>query len=145
MYMSEYIHTTVLILHVIGAIGIVGSSFVSLFVLSKSTIPRENLKLLERIWKLVGPSIGIQLLTGIYLASYEWDEFGRNPLFWTKIILFVLTGVIGGGVVQSRMKAGLAQTGDTVTLPGIGRWALASFLIFVAIVSIGVILVESGS
>ena len=141
--MGEVIHTTVLILHVIGATIIVGSSFISLFVLLKDRIKKENLELIERIWSIVGPSMGIQFITGLYLGFSEWDEIGKHPLFWTKILLFICSGIVGNLIVGTRIKAGLKKANNTVQIPGIQKWAWASFLIMMLIAICGVMLAES--
>src|SRR5512141_2720438 len=106
--MQEIIHTAVLIFHVLGATVIVGASIASLIVFAKPGIPRERLLFLGDIWKIAGPAIGIQLLTGIILAGMEWNEFSHNPLFWIKMVLFVASGVTGGRILGERMKKALA-------------------------------------
>ncbi|CAN5118990.1 hypothetical protein BH09PAT2_BH09PAT2_09780 [soil metagenome] len=143
--MSEIIHIIVLILHVIGATIIIGSSFVSLFVLIENKISKNNLLLIERMWRVVGPSLGIQLLTGVYLGISEWDEIGKNPLFWIKIMLYLVSGAIGNLVLKKRIHAGAVEKKEIVTLGGIKPWAIASFLIFVLIAICGVALAEGNS
>lgn len=140
--MQDIIHLIALVLHVLGATVIVGASFGSLIIFAKKEIPRERLLLLGEIWKIAGPAIGLQLITGIILAGLEWDSFSHNPLFWTKMALFVLSGVMGGKTLGEKMKKALASKSSTLTIEGSKRLAWNSFIIYAAIVTIGVLLAE---
>jgi uncharacterized membrane protein len=135
----ETLHTIVLILHVFGAAIIIGIAFVTLIIEIKKLYEVPVLKLVELMWKAAGVAMGIQLLTGIYLAATEWEEIGKSPYFWIKIVLFfVLGGVVG--TINSRrfkqMNAGQKVDGDS-------RWAIASLLLFLIIASLGVMIAES--
>ncbi len=142
--MSDFLHTVVLVIHVIGAAIIIGSSFVSVIVfIGKGSIPLDNVKLLNRLWKIVGPILGIQLLSGLYLGISEWSEIGKSPLFWLKLILFIVTGVVGRALLGKRLeelqKKGMSTTGQT----GIKKWTWIVLSLFVLIAILGVILAES--
>ena len=139
----EVLHTIVLILHIIGATLVVGASFVSLIVLFPKRVPLERLKVLKNVWSIAGPIMGIQLLTGLYLGISEWDEIGKNHLFWVKLILFIALGVISGRVLNKKLSSSLKKAADPVDMVGVKKWALASFIIFLLIVIFGVILAES--
>jgi len=141
--MADLLHLTMLIIHAIGGAIIVGSSFVSLLILINNRIPLENLKLEERISKFVGPVLGIQLLTGLYLGISEWDEHGKNPLFWTKLILFIIVGVIARVVTEKRVASALKKGDVYASMPEVKNWAWISFLLLALILIFGVVLVES--
>jgi len=141
--MSDLFHITILTIHVIGGAIIVGSSFVSLLILINNRIPLENLKLDERISKLVGPVLGIQLLTGLYLGISEWDEHGKNPLFWIKLILFIITGIIAKVVTEKRVESALKKGDVYASMPEVKNWAWISFLLLALITILGVVLAES--
>ena len=138
----EILHTIVLIAHIIGATLIVGSIFVSVLVLFARSIPRSQLELLDKLWRLLHGIIGVQILTGIYLVAVEWDEFGRNPLLWTKVVLLVVDGLVGGQVIGSLVKHSLATKNTSFELPQAKRAAMLSLLIFLLMTTLGVILVE---
>lgn len=138
----EILNTIILATHVIGATLIVGSLFVSTLALFPQTIPRTHLELLEKLWKLLHSIIGVQIITGTYMVVAEWDEFGRNPLLWLKVILLVIDGFVGGRVIGSIIKQSLATKNTTFELPNAKRAAMISLFIFLLMTTFGVLLAE---
>ena len=140
--MLEVLHTVVLSLHVLGAAVIVGGIFASLLILVKDRFTKDNLKFLQFLWKFMTPSIGLQILTGIYLASSEWEEFGKNPLLWAKIGLLVVDGFLGGKVLQAKIEAASSKHNKEVEISGAKRLIWLSLIIFITISTLGVFLAE---
>ncbi len=136
----ETLHTIVLILHVLGATVIIGIAFVSLIIQLRPPITHDLVILLDRIWKIAGITIGIQVLTGLYLAMSEWDKVSANPLFWVKIVLVFVVGLTIGLV--SRSKFARMKDSDK-PIAGDIRLAWLGLLVFAVVASIGVILVEA--
>ena len=138
----EILNTLILAAHVIGATLIVGSLFVSTLALSSQSIPRTHLELLEKLWKILYGIIGIQIFTGVYLVIVEWDEFRRNPLLWTKVVLLLIDGFIGSQVVGSLVKQSLVTKNTMFELPSAKRAAMISLFIFLLLTTFGVLLAE---
>ena len=139
--MSDILHTIILIIHVLGACAIIGISFVSLLIQLKPPVTADYLKLLERIWKIAGIALGLQLVTGIYLALSEWDTVGVNPLFWVKMVLFFVAGGIIGSVSRkqfNKLQSGAEAAADT-------KLAWIGLITFALVAAIGVIIVETAA
>ena len=102
--MEDVLHISVLIAHVLGAAIIVGVSFVTLIIELKNYTTDKVLELTEYIWKITGTILGIQILTGLYLAITQWDQIGSSPYFWTKMVLIVVGGFVVGPVNRNRLK-----------------------------------------
>lgn len=132
--MSEVFHTIVLAFHILGAGIIIGGLLASLLILIKPKISPEFLSHLAILGKFISMAIGVQILSGIYLAAVEWDEFRSSPLLFLKIILLVVDGLFGGKVVFDRIKAGDASKKHLIW------FALA---VFILITTLGVFLAES--
>lgn len=139
--MENPFHLFILVLHALGAMVIVGSSFVSVLMLSGRRTPLANLKLMDRIWMILGPVIGLQILTGLYLMINEWDEFGHNYWLWLKIILLVADGLVSGVAIRRQLQTMLSRPSeseiDPQPLRARGR---LSFMILLTIATIGVLL-----
>ncbi len=139
--MDEALHTAVLILHVIGAMVVTGVAFVTLIVEIKKYTSKQVLELIELIWKVVSIALGVQLLTGVYLAVSEWDTIGKSPYFWIKMVLFFVVGTLVGVINRRRFKEMKKENSDGGT--GGVTWALIGLLTFVAIAALGVLIAES--
>lgn len=140
----DILHTIVLNLHVLGACLVVGSVVFALVMMSRQPFFRPNLALMNRVWHLAEGAVGLQLATGLYLFFAERSEFQNNPIFWIKMVLFVLDGYVSGRLIKQRMKQIEAEsTGDTVDVAAVRSVTWLSVLIMLAIASLGVWLAES--
>lgn len=139
--MENPFHLLVLVLHALGAMIIIGSSFVSIIMLGRRRIPLANLQLLDRLWMILGPVIGLQIVTGLYLMINEWDEFGHNYWLWLKIALLVVDGFVSGLVIRRQVQTMLAQSaGPEVDTRPIRARGWLSFMILLTIATIGVLI-----
>lgn len=138
----ELLNILILVIHVLGAAIVIGSIFVSVLILFMEPIPRPNLELIARMWTIVSKVIGIQILTGIYLAGIEWDSFRHNPFLWIKLVLLTIDGVVGGRAVGPLVKQALATDKPLVSLPGARPRAVIALLIFLLMATLGVLMVE---
>lgn len=128
----------ILILHVLGAGLIIGIIFFSVILTFRPHLPPEKLSMLRWIGRFGMAASIWQLLTGIYLTSTEWSEFRDSRLFWVKMGLYVLEGIIAGLLIERRVKhASQENTGR-----GFGLTFLLWSVIILGIVIIGVLLVE---
>ena len=137
--MSESLHTAVLVLHVLGATIIVGIAFVTFIIEVKKFTSSQVLTLTELIWRIAGIVLGVQLLTGLYLAYSEWDQIGKSPLFWIKMFLFF---VVGGsvGLINKRHFDAMKKNKNT---SGGMRGAVIGLLTFLTVATLGVLIAES--
>lgn len=140
--MLEALHIIVLSLHVLGAAIIIGGVFASLLILVKDRIPRDSLEFVQYLWKFLTPAIGAQILTGIYLASRDWNDFGGNPIFWIKMGLLVVDGFFGGRILGEKIKDSLSKKTKDTKIPGAKLIIWKSFLTFLIIATLGVFLAE---
>src|SRR5258708_2120678 len=122
--MQETLHTAILVLHVLGATIIIGVAFVTLIIEIKKYTSKQILTLTEFIWKIAGIALGIQMLTGFYLAWSEWDKISKIPYFGIKMFLFFVVGTVVGIVNRNRFKK--LQEGTEKETSGI-RWSLIGF------------------
>ncbi len=133
-------HIILLTLHVIGAGLILGVVLLSLFAAFRKTWSPERIATLHFIGSFGKWASVWQLLTGIGLASGEWDELGSSPIFWTKMVLYVLEGALAGMLIERRAKqleVG-AETSGFMTI------LLVHAILIIGIVVLGVFLVAGG-
>lgn len=136
------LHTIVLMTHVLSATILVGVAFVSFIIELKKFTTKETLTLTELIWKVAGPLMGLQILTGIYLAGSEWDKIGSQPYFWIKMVLFFGIGGLVGFINNRRFK--LLKDGKQKDW-GQTPWGLIGLLTFLTVAALGVLLAENAA
>jgi hypothetical protein len=132
--MLEIIHILIIALHVLGACVIIGGLFASLLLLTKPKLSGEILEHLALLGRFISISIGIQIITGLYLATTEWDKFGYSPLLLSKVVLLIIDGLFGGKVMFDRIKSGDFSRRHLI-------WF--SLILFCLIATLGVFLAES--
>ena len=129
-----------LALHVAGAALIVGVAFVTLVIELRRSLTKHTLELIEFLWKIAGAALGLQILTGLYLAGNEWEEVGRNGFFWTKLILLFALGGFVGEVNRRRFNRMKTKNKD---MKGGPAWSVVGLLVFLIILILGVIVAET--
>lgn len=134
-------HEILLILHIIGAGVLVGMIAVALMIIFSKTVIVDRWKLFGMFGRLGMIAAGWQLLTGIGLYLLEPDNFKSSTLFWVKIGLFVLDGIIATQIVDRRVRS--VSTNKESASAGILSTAyLANFLIISAIITLGVLIAD---
>jgi|GEM_PF-4630324 len=137
-------HTTLLFLHVLGAGVIIGVSLISFFSVwrSLSAVMLDRLGYIGRfaMWASMW-----QLITGIALYSLEPEEFSSNRLFWIKMALYVLQGVLAGALLNRKAKEAGQQLAQGQK-PTNSLAVILTFhaLLIIAIVGAGVFMVSGG-
>lgn len=138
----NFLHTLILIVHVLGATIIVGVAFSALYIELRKPVVAENIKLIGGLFKTIQVVYLTQLLSGFYLGWSEWETVGKSPLFWLKFILF-LAVALGARVITGReRKRAMAEKREFK--PPIA-WGWVSFLTVALIAIFGVILTESAA
>src|SRR3989338_7226040 len=108
-------HALFLILHIVGAGVIIG---VVVFVLLniKEGVSQERLKIFQMM-RLTGTiAAGWLLATGLVLYFQEAEELKGNILFWIKMGLFVLDGIIAVLIIDCKVKK--------VPIPNLTVWVI---------------------
>jgi len=134
-------HLFVLILHVLGAAVLFGVVIIGLILIFSGTISKDKLAIFKSI-RYLGPiSAGWLLLTGLYLYFSEPENFRDSKLFWAKISLFVIDGLIATFLVERKLAQSEAQQDTKIITSGkVGLWIVVNLLILTSIITIGVIL-----
>ena len=122
-------HTLFLILHIIGAGVIIGVVVFSILLNINERVSEERLKIFQMV-RLTGTiAAGWLLATGLVLYFQEAEELKSNILFWIKMGLFVLDGIIAVLIIDRKVKK--------VPVPNLTVWAIINALIIFAIVTLG--------
>lgn len=136
-------HTIILALHVIGSGLMFGVVFFSFMIVMKKVIDPSKLALLKNIYVFGTVGAIWQVITGLILYFQEPDEFKTSNIFWIKMGLFVLDGIIALAIIDRRIKSATSpQTKDDVNFMNTYLWSLLSLLIILSVVTLGVFLVE---
>lgn len=122
-------HQLFLILHIIGAGVIIGVVVFSVLLNIKEGVSQERLRIFQMV-RLTGTvAAGWLLVTGLVLYFQEADELKGNVLFWIKIGLFVLDGIVAVLIIDRKIKR--------TPVPNMTVWAIINALILFAIVALG--------
>lgn len=141
------LHLFVLILHVLGAGLVLGIVILSVAAVIKPPMTPRALDRLEFIGRFGLWGSAWQFLTGAILFLQERGEFNHNPVFWTKIGLYVVEGILASQLLQrqARTTTMALANGQTVTAGGLRAvlWAHAGLIIAIAV--LGIWLVSGGN
>lgn len=137
-------HTILIALHVIGSGIMLGVVFTSLIIVFKKTLSPESVGILKRI-QLFGTVGAIwQTITGLILFFQEKEEFIGSSIFWVKMGLFILDGVLAVLIIGSKIRKAEAQAkGQTLDVSNVPLWAMTSVVIISTIIILGVFLAET--
>ncbi len=122
-------HTLFLILHIIGVGVIIGVVVFSILLNIKEGVSQERLKIFQMV-RLTGTiAAGWLLTTGLVLYFQEAEELKGNILFWIKMGLFVLDGIIAVLIIDQKVKK--------TPIPNLTVWAIINAIVIFAIVVLG--------
>jgi len=134
-------HTIVLSLHVIGSGIMLGVVFTSLIIVMKKTLSQESVGILKKIQLFGTLGASWQVITGLILFFQEKGEFIESTLFWVKMGLFVLDGVIALLIIGRQIKkAESLRKGQTLNVSSVPLWAMTSLVIISTVIILGVFL-----
>lgn len=131
----------VLITHIIGAGIIIGGIVLTLVLLSSKKITSYTLSMLATFGEVIKYASMAQLVTGAILYLHETDKFRPNKFFWLKLVLYVISGILGGAIIQKQVKK--LQNEDQPQTKNIHILFFVQLVIILLIVTIGVFLAES--
>ena len=135
-------HTIILALHIIGAGLMLGVVFFALVIYFKKSLEPSVLAILRTI--LLFGTIGAiwQVITGLYLFFNERSEFQDSQIFWIKIGLFILDGILALFIIDRKIKTAEARAKGEIILKDVRSWGLLSLMIILSIIILGVYLTE---
>lgn len=137
-------HLLFLILHVVGAAVLFAVVIGGIILAFSGPITKEKIAVFKPL-RYVGPiAAGWVLLTGLYLYFSEASEFQSNKLFWVKIGLFVLDGIVAVFLVDRKIALSEGkQDPQLIAKHKVGIWVLVNLLILTSIITIGVIIANA--
>lgn len=136
------LQTIVLTLHVIGAGLMLGVVFFAFLIVLEKNLDSVKLSVLKKIY-IFGTVAAIwQLITGVILYFLDDGEFRDSKMFWLKIGLFLLDGIVAVGIVDRKIKTVESKSKGNVDFQKTYLWNLFSLLIVISIITIGVFLTE---
>ncbi|MEK7142803.1 MAG: hypothetical protein AAB785_01205 [Patescibacteria group bacterium] len=122
-------HTLFIILHIIGAGVIIGVVVFSVLLNIKEGASQERLQIFQLVRTTGTFAAGWLLITGLVLYFQEPEEFKGNILFWVKMGLFVLDGLIAILIIDRKIKKS--------PVPNMTVWAIINAIVLFAIVILG--------
>ena len=139
---GDIVHNLLLVLHIIGAGVMIGMITVALVISFSKTEIVGRWKLFGFFGKLGMIAAIWQLATGVGLYLLEPEQFKNNPLFWVKIGLFMLDGIIATQIVDRRVMLITAKNEEKTPARVLSGAFLANFLILTLIITIGVFIAD---
>ena len=106
----------VLFAHIIGAVVVVGSSFVSPLLMGgirrAATVDRYRdwVDVMQKISRVTGMSAGVVFLSGLYMGLTA-HSFSQGWLA-VSLVLFVVNGILAGGMLSKHLEAMAEAAGD---------------------------------
>lgn len=131
----------ILIFHIIGAGILVGGTVLSIYLLSRNKLSSSPLKYIASFGDVMKYAALSQLITGSLLFINEHDKFKSNKVFWVKIMLYVISGLLSGKIIKQKVDS--LQSKHNPNGKQIYTLFYIELLILIAIISMGVFLAES--
>lgn len=136
--MSE--HEVTVLLHLLGAGVMIGIIFFSLVLSIKKPLEVEDFRRLNFIRHFGIFVVFFMLITGLHLVQNDFDYYKANSIFWTKMGLIIVDGLIAERIIKAKMelvmKSGIVDDNTRRTLP---IWAWISTLVIFSVVTLGYI------
>ena len=140
MEILEVLHIPLVILHVFGAAIIFGGIFLAFLVFVKKSFSTETINLFKLTNAVVTTAVVSQSITGILLVIPEYKEFLNNWLFWTKMAIFILDGILGVLIIDRKIARQKTEQDVLRAYEGVAGLRFLNLLFIAAIIILGVIL-----
>lgn len=140
MEILETLHIPLVILHVFGAAIIFGGIFLAFLVLIKKSFSPETINLFKLTNRVVMVAVISQVITGILLVIPEYQEFLESWLFWAKMAIFILDGVLAVLIVDRKIARQKTEQDTLKAYESVTGWRFLNLLFIAAIIVLGVIL-----
>lgn len=139
-------HLLIMILHVLGAGLLLGIVILSVLAVIKPPVTKQAMDRLHFISRYGVWGSAWQFLTGVVLYYQDRAELNHQPIFWVKLGLYVIEGILASTLLQRQSKAMAQATASGQTAPGnnfrLTLWIHAGLIIAIAV--LGVWLVSGG-
>ncbi len=130
----------ILILHVVGASVLLGTSITAIYIVFVKTLTKDMMKFISMVKSLVPAAAIAQLITGMMLFMAERKEFEGLWQFSLKLTLYVISGVLGGVILKKKMLTYREGNADHVTAL---KWLMIVDVVLLLVISgLGVWIVE---
>jgi uncharacterized membrane protein len=132
-----------LILHVLGACIIFGMVVASTIVARQKDFSLTQLAVYAKLRFFGGMTVGIQMITGVLLAAFEPDNFLNNPVFWVKMVVFLIDGIIAGGIIRRRIMQ-VQEKNDEQALRNskLPMLSVLNLISMIIVVTLGVVIAQ---
>ncbi len=131
----------ILVLHIIGAGIIIGGIILSIFLLSTKKVTNTIISTITSFGEIMKYAAIAQLVTGSILYMNEPDKFRGNKFLWAKLLLYVVSGILGGAIIQKQMKR--LEKEENPDARRVQKLFYVHLVVILFIVTIGVFLAES--
>lgn len=133
--------TLLLTLHVLGACLVLGMMVASVVMTRKNILTLQNVKAFGLMGQLGGLGVSAQFITGIALVWQEPDKFLNSWIFWVKMVVIVVAGIVSTQIIKKRaLQAAKNQDADALANSKLGTFAIVNLVAAIAVVCIGVYL-----
>lgn len=99
-----YMQLFILILHVIGASILLGTSITAVYIVFVKTLTKDMMKFITMVRSLVPAAAIAQLVTGMLLFMGERKEFEGIWQFTLKLILYLISGILGSVILKRKSR-----------------------------------------
>ena len=131
----------VLLLHLLGAGVLIGVAVFSVVLSVNKPVDQSRLQSIALI-RLFGTfSVGLLIVTGIYLAWKHYGGWPTTPRFWIKMGLIVLDGILAQMIIKQKIDQALS--GDEMSGKSLPLWTSVSALVILLIVTLGFLTTSS--
>ncbi|MDP3993009.1 MAG: hypothetical protein Q8Q05_02250 [bacterium] len=125
----------VLLLHLLGAGVLIGVAVFSVVLSISKPVDQSRLQSIALIRRFGTYSVGLLIITGVYLAWQHYGGWPTIPRFWIKMGLIVLDGILAQVIIKQKINR--AMNGDTASANGLPLWTSISALVILLIVTLG--------
>lgn len=133
----------VLTFHVLGAGVLVGAVLTSVLAISRQDFSGATLKAFGVIKDLIPKAVIVQVLTGAYLLYLEWDELAMDYVFWAKMGLFIVSGILANGVLNKRVAEAKSEDEAVKAFRDTYGLRVIDLLILITVAALGAYIAHS--
>jgi len=128
-----------IVIHVIGTGALLAAVLVPPIVVFKKTLDQRDLHLLSQLKWLGTCSIVVLILSGLSLMDGGAEHSGDRRVFFSKLGLIVVSGIVANLVIERQVKKALTGA-QPVNQKFLKTWFILHTLVVLAIVVLGVMM-----
>jgi hypothetical protein len=81
---------------------------------------------------------------GLILVFWEPSKFLNNPLIWSKLVLYVVSGFVAAAVIQKKLLAS-ADGADKKASADLRKWLVILLVLEIALIALCVTAAETAA